>query len=76
MDEQKGKPNLILTVLVDDLLIMAEEERTATQFHEKVSSKVYKVSQFEKIQVYNGIQISLWGSTYMNFHKSMEPCSF
>ena len=51
------KPNLILTVLVDDLLIMAEEERTVTRFHEKFS-KVYKVSQFEKIQVYNGIQIS------------------
>lgn len=31
-----------------------------TQFHEKFS-KVYKVPQFEKIQVYNGIQISRVG---------------
>ena len=75
MDEHKGKPNLILTVLVGDLLIMAEEECTVTQFHEKFS-KVYKVSQFEKIQVYNGIQISRVGKHVYELSQDYEILQF
>jgi len=54
------KPNLIISVLVDDLLIMGASEDQVMIFHEKFS-KVYKVSQFEKVKVYNGIHIKRTG---------------
>ena len=50
------KPSLIISVLVDDLLIIAQHNTTVEWFHTKFS-KIYKVSQFERIKVYNGIHV-------------------
>jgi len=50
----------MISVLVDDLLIMGASEDQVMIFHEKFS-KVYKVSQFEKVKVYNGIHIERTG---------------
>ncbi len=55
-----GKPDLMISV-VDDLLIMGASEELVMTFHEKFS-KAYKVSQFEKVKVYNGIHISRTGT--------------
>ena len=54
---KSGAPELLISVLVDDLMIIAEEETMVKQFHVRFS-KVYKVSQFEQIKVYNGIEIT------------------
>ena len=54
---KSGAPELLISVLVDDLMIIAEEETMVKQFHVRFS-KVYKVSQFEEIKVYNGIEIT------------------
>ncbi len=51
-----GKPSLIISVLVDDLVILAEHNETVEWFHTEFSN-IYKVSQFEKIKVYNGIHV-------------------
>ena len=51
-----GKPSLIISVLVDDLVILAEHNVTVEWFHTEFSN-IYKVSQFEKIKVYNGIHV-------------------
>lgn len=50
----------MISVLVDDLLIMGISEKLVLTFHQKFSG-VYKVSQFEKVKVYNGIHISRTG---------------
>ena len=54
---KSGAPELLISVLVDDLMIIAEEETMVKQFHVRFS-KVYKVSQFEEIKVYNSIEIT------------------
>ncbi|MDA9766720.1 reverse transcriptase domain-containing protein, partial [bacterium] len=51
-----GKPSLIISVLVDDLLILAEYNETVEWFHTEFSD-TYKVSQFEQCKVYNGINV-------------------
>ena len=56
-----GTPNLMISVLVDDLLIMGASEKLVMAFHKRFSM-AYKVSQFEKVKVYNGIHISRTGT--------------
>ena len=60
----------MISVLVDDLLIMGASEKLVMPFSSEIFD-VYKVSQFEKVKVYNGIHISReLGNTSIYFPKN------
>ena len=70
-----SKPFMIISVLVDDLLITAENDEVVKQFH-KEFSRIYKVSQFERIKVYNGIHIKRLGKNCYTLNQEYSIAQF
>ena len=70
-----SKPFLIISVLVDDLLVTAENDEVVKQFHKEFSG-IYKVSQFERIKVYNGIHIKRLGKNCYTLNQEYSIAQF